>query len=340
MIFEQGILSSNVTMSSYLFAALFFLFSLVILIALNRFGFLVKIIQGLTNHTKNSFDDFLLATFRKIGWPFYFFISLFISSKFLDLSPSFDKYFSSFTYLVMGFYVLKVLGAIADHSIDNYKKAHKGEDDYASLLRLFKKIFSGFIWIGIFIFILQQLGFNTSAILTGFGVSGIVIAFALQNILMDIFSYLLIYFDRPFVIGDFIETTDISGTVKKISIRSTRIDSVTGEELIISNRKIMDSVIHNFKKMVKKRKNIIIKISNDTDSKIMKKFLTELKKIIEKEKNVEYDRVNFSDIGEKSFIFEIVYFVNVKGYNDYMEIQEKINFKLKEVIEKFDIKLA
>jgi small-conductance mechanosensitive channel len=340
MIGEQAIFLSGIMTGKYLFAFVFFLFSLGILIFLNKFGFLVRIINGFAKHTRNNFDDFLFMTFQKIGWPFYFFISLFIGSRFVELSPSFDKYFSIFTSLVICYYLLKVIGAIVDFWINNYKAVHKGEDDYAGLLKLCRKIISFIVWVAIILFILDRTGVNISAILTGFGITSIVIAFALQNILMDIFSYLLIYFDRPFVIGDFIETVDISGTVKKISIRSTRIDSINGEELIISNRKIMDSIIHNFKKSVKKRKNIIIKISNKTSSKAMGKFLEQMKKMLKKQEKVEYDRVNFSDIGDKALVFEIVYFVNVKGYNEYMEIQERINFKIKEIIEKNRIKLA
>lgn len=326
--------------NNYLFAFLFFLFSFLLLIFLNKFGVLAKLIAG-GKSSRSKFSDFLSRTFKTtFGWPFYFFISLYIGSFFIEFSSEWKTYFFVFILVLIAFYALKVLSAVAEYWIKSYGQGHEEEGDYVGVLRFFKKLVGFFLWMAVLLYALHSLGVNISGILTGFGIGSIVIAFAVQNILMDLFSYLLIYFDKPFVVGDFVETNDVSGTVKKIGIRSTRIDSVKGEELVISNRKIMDSVIHNYKKMVKKRKSLTLKVSGETDLKTMKKFLSEVQKVIYKQDNVDYDRVNFSDIGEKGYGFEIVYFVNVSNYNDYMDIQEKINFKMKEIIEKYDIKLA
>jgi small-conductance mechanosensitive channel len=145
--------------------------------------------------------------------------------------------------------------------------------------------------------------------------------------------------DKPFVVGDFIIIGEESGTVKKIGIRSTRVLSLKGEELIISNRKLMDNVIHNYKRLVKRRKTFLLKIAGNTNSKKLKEALDIIKNAIKKQDLVEYDRVNFSDIVGGGYIFEAVYFIKSNDYNKYMDIQESINFKIIEDFEKKDIKL-
>ncbi|MFA5369079.1 MAG: mechanosensitive ion channel domain-containing protein, partial [Candidatus Paceibacterota bacterium] len=151
--------------------------------------------------------------------------------------------------------------------------------------------------------------------------------------------FLSIYLDKPFVVGDFIIIGEESGTVKKIGIRSTRVLSLKGEELIISNRKLMDNVIHNYKRLVKRRKTFLLKIAGNTNSKKLKEALDIIKNAIKKQDLVEYDRVNFSDIVGGGYIFEAVYFIKSNDYNKYMDIQESINFKIIEDFEKKDIKL-
>ncbi|HQM24641.1 MAG TPA: mechanosensitive ion channel, partial [Candidatus Pacearchaeota archaeon] len=123
-------------------------------------------------------------------------------------------------------------------------------------------------------------------------------------------------------------------------LRSTRVLSLKGEELIFSNRKLTENVIHNYRRMIKRRKTFEIRVSQETSSEDLKKLLKEIKNIIEKEELTEIERVNFRDIEESVLIFEAVYYIKSSDYNIYMDVQENINFKIKEFLDKKNIKLV
>jgi len=109
----------------------------------------------------------------------------------------------------------------------------------------------GILWIIAILILLENFGVNITTLIAGLGIGGIAIAFALQAILGDVIASFSIYFDRPFEIGDYIVTGDIAGNVKKIGIKSTKIDSLTGEEIIIPNKDLGNSRVRNYKRMQK-----------------------------------------------------------------------------------------
>ncbi len=334
--FFNYFIASN-SLKNILTALVVFVGLVLILRFFKTFG--VDKIKKLNNYTFNKFDNFLVESLQSIGWLFCVVFSLFVASQFLILGEDFKKWFDIFSFLVFLYYGLQIVQTIVDLWILKIKDKKEGDEDYVGMAKFFRGFLKWFIWIIVVLLVLQNIGFNISTIVAGLGVSGIIIAFALQNILLDLFSFLSIYLDKPFVVGDFIIIGEESGTVKKIGIRSTRVLSLKGEELIISNRKLMDNVIHNYKRLVKRRKTFLLKIAGNTNSKKLKEALDIIKNAIKKQDLVEYDRVNFSDIVGGGYIFEAVYFIKSNDYNKYMDIQESINFKIIEDFEKKDIKL-
>ena len=194
-----------------------------------------------------------------------------------------------------------------------------------------------------FLFILNACGINLSGAVVGLGVSGIVIGFALQNVLADFFSAFSIYFDRPFEIGDFIVVGDYSGTVTKITMKSTRVKLLQGEELVLSNRELSSSNIRNFKKMKKRRIVFTFGVTYDTPLKKLKRIPEIVKEVIDPEK-IEYidklDRVHFTEFGDFSLNFEVVYYTKTKDYVKYRDTQQRINFDIKGAFEKEGIEMA
>jgi len=187
---------------------------------------------------------------------------------------------------------------------------------------------------------LSNFGYNISTLIAGLGIGGVAIALALQNILTDIFASFSIYFDKPFQTGDFIIVGNDLGVVKKIGIKTTRLQTLQGEELVISNKELTETRIHNYKKMQKRRIVFNFGLTYDTSSAKLKKVLQILKGIIDKIEIAELDRVHFNKFGDFSLNFEVVYYLASSDYNEYMDTQQAINLAIKEKFEKDGIKFA
>ena len=196
------------------------------------------------------------------------------------------------------------------------------------------------VWVLGFVFLLDNLGYNVTTIITGLGIGGIAIALAAQTILGDIFSYFVIFFDRPFEIGDFIEVDDKKGNVEYIGIKTTRLRAIGGEQLICSNKDLTDSRVHNHKRMVRRRIAFTIGIVYQTSAEKIKKIPVIIKEIIESKNHTEFDRSHFSGFGDFSLNFETVYFIKNGQFTDYMDEQEKIYIELFEAFEKEKIEFA
>ena len=190
------------------------------------------------------------------------------------------------------------------------------------------------------IYIVSLFGYDITTIVASFGVLGIVLAFGLQHVLSDIFASFSIFFDKPFDIGDFIIVGENLGVVKKVGIKSTRIQSLWGQEVVIPNKELTSARINNYKKMERRRVQFSFGVIYDTSSEQLEKILDITKDIVDKIEPAELDRVHFKEYGDFSLNFEVVYYVNSPDYNQYMDIQQEINLSLKKRFEKEGIDFA
>src|SRR5665648_311435 len=190
------------------------------------------------------------------------------------------------------------------------------------------------------IIILDNLGIKISALVAGLGIGGIAIALAAQSVLGDLFSYFIIFFDRPFEIGDFIIIGDFLGTVEDIGIKTTRLRSLGGEELIFSNQDLTNSRVRNYKRMNRRRIVFKFGVIYQTTLTQLKKIPQIVKEIITQIPETTFDRAHFASYADFSLNFEVVYYINNSDYNKYMDIQQEINFQLKEAFEKEGIDFA
>jgi len=196
------------------------------------------------------------------------------------------------------------------------------------------------VWSIAGVFILDNLGYNISAVVAGLGISGIAVALAAQTILGDLFNYFVILFDRPFKRGDFVIIDDFLGVIVHIGIKTTRIQSLWGEELVFSNTDLTSSRIKNYKKMEKRRVLFKLGVTYQTTSEQIKKIPQIIRGIIEKVEDTIFDRAHFQSYGDFSLDIESVYYVIGNDYNKYMDIQQQINFAIKEAFEKEGIEFA
>jgi small-conductance mechanosensitive channel len=197
-----------------------------------------------------------------------------------------------------------------------------------------------FIWAIGGLSIFSNLGYDVTTIIAGLGIGGIAIALAAQNILGDLFNYFVIFFDRPFEIGDYIVIDDKKGNVEHIGIKTTRVKSLTGEQLVFSNSDLTKSRIHNFKRMEQRRIAFTLGIAYETPLDQLREIPEIIKSIIAEQKDTTIDRVHFLSYGDYNLKYEVVYFVDTSDYNRYADIQQQINFKIFEVFRQKNIKFA
>jgi small-conductance mechanosensitive channel len=299
-------------------------------------------LKKLSKITKNDLDDVLMDMINSIKPYFYLFVSLYISLKYLSLPASFESIINGFFVLLVAFQAAKSLEVLIVYGAKKMvgkegEEVDRRDQRQRQIITLVLKIL---LWTFILLSALSNLGINVTSLIAGLGISGVAIAFALQNILGDIFSSFSIYFDKPFIEGDFIIIGNDMGTVKKIGIKSTRIETLQGEELVVSNRELTTARVHNYKKMDKRRIVFSFGVAYETSSEKLRKIPEMVKSIILKTDLAELDRVNFKEFGDFSLNYEVVYYVSVPDYNKYMDIQEKINLELKDQFEREQIEFA
>jgi len=322
-----------------------YLFSLGALVVFIIFIYILRMIvikrlEKWAAKTETTIDDFIILHIKKTLTPLLIVWSFILSMKNLVMAPVLTKivYIAGLAFLAL--MCLRFLMALLDYLIDAYfRKNNVNETRQRSLKWLVvtaKIIIAGIMLI----ILLDNLGVKISTLVAGLGIGGVAVAFASQAILGDLFSFFVILFDRPFEIGDTIVVDDLTGTVEHVGIKTTRVRSIGGEELIFSNTNLTNARVRNYKRMAQRRIVFKLGVTYQTSFENVKEIPELLKSIISQQQDVRFDRSHFSSYGDSALIYETVYTVLNSDYNKYMDIQQNINFKIKEEFDKRKIDFA
>jgi small-conductance mechanosensitive channel len=301
----------------------------------------LSMLNRLAKKTQTDADDFIVGLLQSLGWPFYLVISLYMGFHFVEIPDTVWQVFTSLAYLIVIYYIVKGIHKLIDFSVSKYVAREKASDKKfdSSVAELLAKLLKYFLWIIAFLVFLQNLGYEITALIAGLGIGGIAIAFAMQNILADIFAYFTISFDRPFKIGDYIMIGTDIGVVRKIGLKSTRIQTFQGEELIVSNRDLTNSRVRNYKRMENRKVSFDIIVSTDTETKKLESIPGFMEGLLRPIKMASFERAYFKSIASNGLIFEVSYKVLSPKYRDYLSIQHKVNLGIKAKFERTGIKL-
>jgi small-conductance mechanosensitive channel len=184
------------------------------------------------------------------------------------------------------------------------------------------------LWTLLLVVALSNLGVNITALVAGLGVGGIAVALAVQNILGDLFASFTIVLDKPFVIGDFIVVGEQAGTVEHIGLKTTRVRSLSGEQIIFANTDLLTSRVRNFKRMYERRVVFTVGVTYQTPLEKVEAIPGMLREIVEARPLARFDRAHFKAYGEFALVFEVVYFVRDPSFNVYMDVQQAINLEI------------
>ena len=297
---------------------------LVIIVRLLR-SVVTKKLQSLTKLTENDMDDVIAHCLEGTHVLFILILSGYIASRLLALPDGIaSRLFSIFviaTLIQGGIWVSRlVVGIITEH-ISNKQSEDPSSSSALGLVTFIARLG---IWASVILLMLDNIGIDITALVAGLGVGGIAVALAVQNVLGDLFGSLSIILDKPFAVGDFVIVDSYMGTVERIGIKTTRVRSISGEQLIFSNSDLLGSRIRNYKRMYERRVVFSIGVIYQTPLEHLKMIPEILKNAVSDQEHIRFDRAHLSKLNDSSIDFETVYYVLQPDYALYMDIQQAI----------------
>lgn len=268
---------------------------------------------------------------RNIHPLFYMALALSAGSLALKLPPRLDQIMDALPAIAIFLQLALFARPFMDHLLEMVVERRPTPSEQIAMRTMMGPLrFVGMLvlWSVLLLLALDNMGFDITALVAGLGVGGIAIALAVQNILGDLFAAMSIVLDKPFVLGDFIIVGDFLGTVEHIGLKTTRLRSLGGEQIIFSNTDLLGSRIRNYKRMDERRVVFKFGVLYSTTHEQLARIPVIVKEIVESVELTRFDRAHFAALSASSLDFEVVYFVLDPDYNKYMDIQQIINLAI------------
>lgn len=291
-------------------------------------GLLVRRVGALAARTSTRYDDVVVAALASTRMPVMLVIGLYAGSTMLDLGEKAALFLSRAAMAAALIQAAIWADSAVRAWLAQYRASPQVDPGRATSTAALGFIVRIVVWAVFLLMVLDNLGFNITTLVASLGIGGIAVALAVQNILGDLFASLSIVLDKPFVIGDFIVVGDSLGTVEYVGLKTTRVRSLTGEQIIFSNADLLNSRIHNLRRMEKRRVVFSVGVTYDTSEELLRALPGEIANIIKAQDTVTFDRAHFKGFGASSLDIEVVYIVNSADYAAYMDVQQEIYLQI------------
>ena len=308
---------------------------------------IIKKIELVTKKTETDIDDFLMGLIKSVKPPFYFLLSLYIASRFLVIKEVVTRFIDNIIFIVIVLQIVLILQRIIDYvatkviqKTTNDDETEKEKVEEEAVVRMVGRILKFVLWVVAILSVLSNMGINITSAIAGLGIGGIAIAMASKDVLSDIIASISIYVDKPFRVGQRIQTGTDVGTVEHIGIKTTRLRTPQGQELVISNTDMTTARIENFKKMKRRQIKLSLGVVYGLNAEKLEKIPAFIKEAIDKTEDAEFDRSHFAAYGDFSLNFETAYYVNSSDFKKYMDVQEKVNLAIYKKFEEEKIDFA
>jgi len=283
----------------------------------------------IAERTETDVDDLVVDLIRRTRQFFFLALGFYFAHHWLTLGQGAEKWIEWIVKLAICIQLGLWGIGLVEFGIHRMVRGRPADDPARTMgISVLGFIARILVWALVLLTFLQAIDVPVSPILASLGVGGIAVALALQNILGDLFASITILLDKPFVVGDSIVIGDFNGTIEKIGVKSTRLRSVSGEEIIIGNQDLVSSRVRNFKRMRERRQVFTVGVTYDTPRPKVEKIPVILKEIVTSVPETRFDRAHFKSFGTSSLDFEVVYFVEKPDYNTLMDVQQKINLSI------------
>lgn len=290
---------------------------------------------------ENELLEAPLAVLSRTTVLFFFVLSLYLGLQMLTVGRGLTRVLDS-TITIALFWQAGVWAVAAASAWIERKRRRSMSVDRAMVgsLGVIGFMVNVLIWALVLMLTLDNLGVDITALVAGLGIGGVAVALALQNILGDLFASLSITLDRPFVVGDFLSVGDFLGSVEYIGVKSTRLRSLSGEQIIMSNADLLGSRVRNYGRMTERRVVFTTGVIYETPIELIERIPALIREIVESQADTRFDRSHFARHASVSLDFETVYYVLSPDYNRYMDIQQAINIRLHRELGELGVEFA
>ncbi len=279
------------------------------------------------NTERREFLEIPMQVLSRTTFAFLIAVSLYFALRSLDIGEALTKVINS-AITITAFVQFGLWAAAAVHAWIDRRRSTAADRAVVGSLSIISFIAGVVIWALVLLATLDNLGVRVTALVASLGIGGVAVALALQNVLGDLFASLSIALDRPFVVGDFLALDTFLGSVEYIGIKTTRLRSLDGEQIILSNSDILKSRVRNYGRMTERRVQFNTRLHYSTPVDLIEKVPRIIREIVESQKGTRLDRSHFLKHGDAGPEFETVYFMLTADYNQYMDIQQNINLQM------------
>lgn len=319
---------------------------LIVLIALGLVRmfqvFIIRRLRTMFAATATAWSDLLIHVLETGVIPSLYVIIVWLGLRDFHLRPSIRDLLRSLATIVISLMAIRIVLSVVNHGIRSYWSRQAGGHSAAR-----EKNLNGIItmakiavWIVGAILLMDNLGVKVSTFVAGLGITGIAVALAAQAILGDLFSFFVIFFDQPFEVGHNIKVDNFQGEVEHIGLKTTRLRSADGEQIIISNKNLTDSRVQNFKRMHRRRVSFSLELDLATPAETLRSIPDLVKGRFALFPDVTFERCHLRQFSPAGLRFEAAYVVETPDFARHLDIQHETNLGMLEELEKAGIRLA
>lgn len=325
----------NVAVAALVVVLAYFAMALALRLALSRLTLLAE-------RTTMRADDVVVEVLRGTNRGLVFLVALLIGVGMLDLPDRWASRVSQLWFLALAVQVALWANKAVTVGLRAYaeRQSAAGAGPVSAAATLVSWGLRTLLWAIVLLAMLSNLGINITAFVASLGVGGIAIALAAQNILGDLFASVAIAVDKPFEVGDFIVLGSVAGTVEAVGVKTTRIRSLGGEQIVMSNTELLKQTVSNYKRLTERRIVFGFGVTYDTTAEQAAAIPGLVKQIVEESEKLRFDRAHFKSFGDSSLDYELVYYVLDPGYAVYMDEQQRINLSLMRELKALGVEFA
>jgi len=295
-------------------------------------------LRSLAKGSKTGFVTIAAEMLRHTSQVLIIALSLLIALKVVALPGRWEAAMSHGWFIALAFQIALWMDTAVRLWMDSLTRDGKARNPVTTtIIGVMVRIV---VWTMMLLSILANLGVNITAMVASLGVGGIAIALAVQTLLSDVFASLSIGIDKPFEIGDFVVFGSVAGNIEHIGLKTTRIRSLSGEQVVCANADLLKQILHNYKRMNTRRIVFKFGITYNTPSAKVREVGALVKRIIDGVENANFDRAHFIAFDDSQLTFEVVYIMQVPDYGKYMDAQQEINLQLLDGLRSLDVQFA
>ncbi len=296
-------------------------------------------LDRIAQRTTTDLDDLAVDVLRHTHWITLLVVALSVGLEAVPIASHLGRIRSSAITLAAFLQLGLWLQVVIRYATERVARRRGGRPG-AAFVGTFRFLLRLLLWSVLALFALDNIGVNITSLIAGLGIGGIAIALALQNILGDLFASLSIALDTPFEVGDFIVVDDYLGSVEYIGLKTTRLRSLSGEQIVFSNTDLLKSRIRNYQRMNERRVVFTFGVTYETPAAAVERIPGIVRGIIGQQAKTRFDRAHFKEFGQSALVFEVVYYTLSPDYNVYMDIQQAINLGILRAFTEQGISLA